>query len=197
MFHLDKFANGVVAMRILDAMDAEQAKMMNEPLVTTTVSICSTVAAATPTGSATPCVGNQIEGSCVQASLPSATADSGPLSPVCNKVDDPSNDLVRINNTQAEQASAEYCANLISAKIILDGNDSPPKPGSIPNAAENGGSLALSVLFDVDSCAPGTSVQNQKLDFTQMSQEQCEQDLFTAISTECKCYKYAPLPSIT
>ena len=189
-------------MRILDAMDAEQAKMMNEPLVTTTISICSTVAAATatasatPTASGTPCVGNQIEGSCVQASLPSATADSGPLSPACNKVDDPSNDLVRINMTQAEQASAEYCGNLISAKWILDSKSASPKPGSVPNAAEKGGSLVLSVLFDVDSCAPGTSVQNQKLDFTQMSQEQCVQDLFTAISTECKCHGYAPLPSI-
>ena len=121
-------------MAILDAIDAEQAKMMNEPLFATTVSICSTVGAATLTGSATSCVGDQIEGSCVQASLPSATADSGPQSPACNKVDDPSNGLVHINKTQAEQSSVEYCANLISARIILDGNASPPKPGSIPNA---------------------------------------------------------------
>ena len=177
-------------------MDVEQAKMMNEPLATTTISICSTVAAATPTVTATTCVGNQIEGSCVQGSLPSATADSGPLQPVCNKVDDASNKLVRINSTQAEQASADYCANLISAKTILDGNASPPKTGIIANAAENGGSLAISVLFDVDSCAPGTPSQKQKLDFTQITQEQCEQDLFTAISTYCKCFAYVPISLI-
>ena len=85
------------------------------------------------------------------------------------------------------------CANLISAKTILDDNDAPPEPDSIANAAEKEGSLSLSVLFDVDSCAPGTSVEDQKLDFTQMSQEQCEQDMFTAISAECECYTYAPL----
>ena len=56
----------------------------------------------------------------------------------------------------------------------------------MPNVAEKGGSLALSVLFDVDSCAPGTAVGDQKLDFKSLGQQKCVDDLFTYISTECE-----------
>ncbi|KAI9660700.1 MAG: hypothetical protein M1821_010052 [Bathelium mastoideum] len=55
VFHLNKFANGDIALRILDAMDSEQAKMMSQPLPTTTLSICTSLVAATqgPTAPAT------------------------------------------------------------------------------------------------------------------------------------------------
>jgi hypothetical protein len=47
IFHHDKYANGVIARRILDAMDAEQAKMMNQPAITTTINFCPTPAVDT------------------------------------------------------------------------------------------------------------------------------------------------------
>ncbi len=177
-------------MRILNAMDAEQAKMMNEPAVTTTITYCSTAAVATATSAASTCVGNQIQGSCVQGSEPSATPNSGPLGAVCNKVDAPNNDLVRINADQASQAAADYCANLISAGVVLDSTAEPSRPGIQPGAAENGGELALTVMFDVDSCEPNTAAKDQKIDFNSLGQQGCEMALFTLINAACKLLRF-------
>ncbi|KAI9826356.1 MAG: hypothetical protein M1832_000273 [Thelocarpon impressellum] len=55
IFHRNKYGNGVVAMRILHAMDTEQGKMMNEPVVTVTASTCAApTAAATSSATTTP-----------------------------------------------------------------------------------------------------------------------------------------------
>ena len=174
-------------------MDEEQGKMMNQPLVSTTVSVCTTNNAELFTPTSTPiitssniCNGNQILGTCTQGSEPSAAPDSGPEVPVCNKVDATTNNLVRINSDTASKAAADYCANLISSGFVLDASGPPPNPGIIAGAAENGGSLALSVVFDVGSCASSTAAQNQKIDFAQFGQQNCEMDLFTAISSVCK-----------
>lgn len=40
VFHLGKYANGDVALRVLDAMDAVQATQMGMPAVTTTLGTC-------------------------------------------------------------------------------------------------------------------------------------------------------------
>lgn len=193
VFHLDKYANGDVANRILDAMDAEQASQMGKPAVTTTLSICTATAnpqalttstpAASPT--ATACSGNQIQGSCTQASLPSETPDAGALPPVCMKVDSSSTDYVRFNDSQASQAAANYCTNLIAAEVILNSGNTAPASGHVANAAENGGQIALSILFDVDSCDPGTSTPNQQVVFATMGQQTCEQNLYGVLAQVC------------
>ena len=204
VFHLNKWANGVITMSIMSAMDAEQAKIMNEPAVTTTLKVCSTATLAAtstaPPAAATTCVGNQIQGSCVQAHEPSSTPDSGPLVPVCNKVDSTTDDFLRINDTQAQKAATTYCANLISSGTVLDSKGGEPKAGTQPNAAEKGGTLALSVVFDADSCGPGTAAQDQKIDFKALGQDQCFDALYTSISQYCEYSLLAylapfPLPS--
>ncbi|KAL9109640.1 MAG: hypothetical protein Q9227_005677 [Pyrenula ochraceoflavens] len=139
----------------------------------------SSSAAATST-----CTGDQIEGSCTQASLPSATPDSGPEAPVCNKVDS-SGDFLMFNATQASQGASQYCENLISTKVILSSSNKSPKPGYVANAAEKGGYIALAVTLDVDSCDPGTAASNQQLDFGSWTQDKCYQYMYTTLAEAC------------
>lgn len=188
---MNKWANGVIAENILSAMDAEQAKIMNQPIATTTLSVCTNIAIASATSpaaaAATTCVGNQIGGSCVQAHLPSSTPDSGPLAPVCNKVDTTESDSwVRINDKKASDAASTYCDNLISAGTVLDSSSTAPAPGTQDDAAENGGSLSLAVLFDAAACDPGTADADQKIDFAALGRDTCYQNLYTSISQYCE-----------
>jgi hypothetical protein len=143
----------------------------------------SASAVSSPTSA---CSGNQIEGSCVQATLPSTTPDSGPKSPVCNKVDSPLGDFVLFDATKAASAAATYCAALISSNVVLSGSSPAPKPGYVANAAENGGYIAFTVAFDVDSCAPGTASANQQLSFSALGQDLCYQSLYTALAASCE-----------
>lgn len=147
----------------------------------------STTVTSTQTSVAT-CSGNQIEGSCTQAHLPSATADSGILGPVCYKAGDGT--YVMFNATQASDGAATYCSNLISDKAVLSSSDSPPKPGYVADAGQGGGYVAIAVLFDKDSCDPGTSSAEQRLDFSTWSQDQCYQYVYTSIAGECKFYSH-------
>lgn len=191
VFHMNKWANGVIAATILKAMDAEQAKIMNQPIATTTLSVCTNLAIASATSpaaaAATTCVGNQIQGSCVQAHLPSSTPDSGPEAPVCNKVDTTDKDsLLRINDKKASDAASTYCDNLISAGTVLDSSSTAPAPGIQDDAAENGGSLSLAVLFDAAACDPGTADADQKVDFKALGRDTCYQNLYTSISQYCE-----------
>ena len=134
------------------------------------------------------CSGNQIEGSCTQAHLPSATADSGIHGPVCNKAG--YGTYVMFNATQASNSAATSCSDLISNKVVLSASDSPPKPGYVADAGQGGGYVAITVLFDVDSCNPGTSSADQRLDFSTWSQEQCYQYIYASIAAECKFYSH-------
>ena len=110
------------------------------------------------------CSGNQIEGSCTQAQLPSATPDSGILSPVCNKAG--IGKYVIFNATQASDGVSSYCSELTSNKVVLSSSDSPPKPGYIDDSAADGGYVAITVQFEVDAYDKGTATADQKLDFT-------------------------------
>lgn len=184
MFHHDKFANGVIAWNILNAMDSEQAKMMDQPAVTKTISLCENVSPATPTASA--CEGNQIQGDCVQGSLPTATPNSGPRSPVCNKVNDGDSNYVRFNSDKAKEGAAEYCKNLVSDKVVLDAESTTVKPGTVSDAAEEGGSISLAVLFDVSSCDPDTAPADQRVDFGSMSEEDCYMNVYENLAAACK-----------
>ena len=146
--------------------------------------ITTTSSASPPAGSA--CVGNQIEGSCTMASPPSSTPDSGPAQPVCNKVDSAPLPYLMFNATQAAQGAADYCANLISGGVVLSSSTSNPNPGRVDNGAEKGGFISYVVMFDVDSCDPGTAAENQKLDFKALGQDGCYQYLYTQLAQFCK-----------
>ena len=102
------------------------------------------------------------------------------------------------NATQASQGAGQYCANLVSNKIVLDASNTSPAPGNVPNGAENGGSISFTVLFDVDSCDPGTSSDDQKLDFGALGEQQCYTLLYTQLAMECKPpYLVTPLFSFS
>lgn len=72
--------------------------------------------------------------------------------PSARKVDSASDDYLRVNSDKAKQAAADYCSTLSQDNVMLDAQASPLKPYSVSGAAENGGQLALSVLFDVLGC---------------------------------------------
>ena len=129
------------------------------------------------------CQGNQINGACTGASYPTLAPDSGIQPPVCNKVDDPQNSLIRINSNKAKQAAADYCASLASNKIILGAGSDAPAPATIPGAAENNGQLALTVQFDIAGCPADKS--SSTVDFTKMNSQECQQNFFTSISVVC------------
>lgn len=76
------------------------------------------------------CQGNQIQGSCTQVPFPSATPDSGPESPVCNKVDS-SGDYLVFNATQTSNGVSQYCSSLISLKVVLSASGTAPEPGYV------------------------------------------------------------------
>ena len=90
------------------------------------------------------------------------------------------------NDTQAQNGVANYCAELISGNVVLRSSNSPPKAGYVANAAENGGYIAISVLFDVDSCDAGTAAADQQLNFASYGQDQCYQYLYTTLAEAYK-----------
>jgi hypothetical protein len=89
------------------------------------------------------------------------------------------------NDDKAAQAASTYCSNLHDSKVVLNSENSPPAQGFAANVAENGGYVSLGVLFDVGSCDPGTSVDDQKVDFGAMSLDECFQYLYTPIQEMC------------
>ena len=122
------------------------------------------------------CQANQIGGSCIGGSYPTLAPYSGMQPPICNKVDDPGNNLVRVNSDKAKQAAADYCSSLASNKIILSAGSNPPAPAMIPGTAEKNGHLALTVHFDVSGCPADKSAST--VDFTKMSSDECQQNFF-------------------
>ena len=68
---------------------------------------------------------------------------------------------------------------------MLDAQSSPPKPGSVPGGAEDGGQIALTVLFYANSCDPGTAAEDQKVDFAVMGQDACYQNLYSTLAEFC------------
>ena len=143
----------------------------------------SSLAPSKATGTST-CIGNQIEGNCIEASFPSETPYSGIQPPVCQKVDSASDDYLRVNSDKAKQAAADYCSTLSQDNVVLDAQASPLKPYSVPGAAENGGQLALSVLFDVSGCP--TDKSQMTLDFTKMTATECQSNFYLDFSEACK-----------
>jgi len=93
------------------------------------------------------------------------------------------------NATQTADGVSQYCASLISSKVILSASETEPNPSYIAGAAENGGYVAITVVFDVDSCDPNTSSASQKLDFGTWTLDNCYLFLYTSLADVCK-YNY-------
>ena len=146
----------------------------------------TTITTATTTPVEAACSGNQIEGSCTMSVLASATPNSGPESPICNKVDSSNEPFLMFNQTQAANGAANYCAELITNNIVLSASTPIPASGKVENAAENDGYIAFTVLFDVNCCDPGTSSADQKLDLKALGQDQCYQNLYEILAEQCK-----------
>lgn len=89
------------------------------------------------------------------------------------------------NQTQAAQGTTDCCAELISDGVVLSASSASPEAGRVENAAEKGGYIALTVLFDVDSCDPNTSSADQNLDFKAFGQDQCYQYLYETLAQAC------------
>ena len=142
-------------------------------------------AAQTPTPTPTPtptstnyCNGNQITGSCVAGKVPAPTGGLGCIRP---KEFGGSSDALLYNTQSATNAIATYCSNLVSSKTVLNSGNTNVNPGIVPGA-EDGGNIALDVLYDGDYCL-NTETPNE-IDFGQMGQEGCEQ-AFGGINTAC------------
>ena len=58
-----------------------------------------------------------------------------------------------------------------------------PEPSTVVGAAENGGMLSLTVQFDVAGCPDDKSMST--IDFTKMNSDECVQNLYLAVSTDC------------
>ncbi|KAL9106503.1 MAG: hypothetical protein Q9227_008482 [Pyrenula ochraceoflavens] len=132
------------------------------------------------------CQGNQVQLSdCQQQHYPSDMPDfSGPQQPICNKVDTGDNPFLKINADKAQQAAATYCANLKSSKIVLNAqNTQPGKSGIQPDAAENGGDAALSVLFDIKACP--TDKKTTSIDFSTYDQTKCVENFYGIFNQIC------------
>lgn len=164
--------------------DYSQIPVLNGVAVTSTPPPPAASSTTEPSpSSAVACVGNQIEGSCSQASFPSSTPDSGLMTPICWKVG--TNNNLRFNASQAAQGVADYCATLISSNTIINAQHTAPVDGTVRGGAEKGGTIKLNILFDVNSCDPGTSTADQKFDFAAMGQDTCYQNLYTALANAC------------
>lgn len=86
--------------------------------------------------------------------------------------------------TQASEAATKYCARLVDQGVVLSRSQGASPASVVAGAAEKGNDLALSVVFDVSACPADKSIST--LDFSKLGQQDCEKDLFGAISQFCQ-----------
>ena len=139
----------------------------------------STVARPTPTPTGELCDGNQVLGDCVEAPVPSDRPGFTCIKP---KVYGGSQQRLRYNTEEAQNAMSTYCENLIADKVVLNRDRTSVQPGIVPGA-EEGGNIALTVLFSAGHCA--NSPTPDSVDFERMGQQTCEQ-FFGQINQLCK-----------
>ena len=89
----------------------------------------------------------------------------------------------RLDAQAAQDAATQYCQNLIDSKAVLSGNTQNPAPGIQQGKTENGGSMALAVMFDQSLCSPDQSTST--LDFAAMGLDNCVENLYTNIQLVC------------
>lgn len=140
--------------------------------------VSSSAPAPTPIG--TPCQGNQVTGDCVQATFPKKPDNSGPQAPICIKYND--SNKPRINEQKTKDGVTTYCQNLINDKVKLTPSSTAPgKAGIVSGGAENGGDIAISVLYWPQACDSGSS----SVDFGSMSLDTCFQNFYPTIDQFC------------
>ena len=115
--------------------------------------------------------------------LPSPTPYSGTQGPSCDKAAGSGSPNPRINIKQAENGASKYCVALAQSGVVLSADNTSPKPFVVPGAAENNNDIALLVLFDVSACP--TDKSSSTVDFSKLSVQQCQADLFSAVSEAC------------
>ncbi|KAL8647566.1 MAG: hypothetical protein Q9210_005481, partial [Variospora velana] len=125
------------------------------------------------------CSGNQIDGACQQAVHPSASPNSGPLPPVCAKVSSKTGPL-RINSSKARRAAQDFCHILSSKRTVLDSEHTAVRPWIVHAAAEHGGDLALSAIYDTEACSVG-----KKIELSKAGEMECYRNFFEYISQLC------------
>ena len=91
-------------------------------------------------------------------------------------------DVLRYNTQSAASAVATYCSSAISDKVVLTSSETTMKAGIAPGA-ENGGNIALSVIYDDNYCM--NSPNPGKIDFAALGQSQCEM-LWGQITEGCE-----------
>ena len=138
---------------------------------------------ATSTPSPTACADNQVQGSYVAATLPSATPFSGPEAPACSKADSSEGSQPRLNATVALEAVSRYCQNLVDSKVILSKDGGSSKAGVETGAAEGGAGMAIAVLFRQEACPDDHSIS--ELGFGKLGLEGCFDLLYTPLEQVC------------
>lgn len=110
---------------------------------------------------------------------PSASPNSGPLPPVCAKVNSKTGSL-RINSSKARQAAQEFCYFLASEHTVLDSEHTAVGPWIIHGAAEHGGDLALSAIYNTEACSVWKEIELSKA-----GEIECYRNFFKYISRMC------------
>ncbi|KAL8951668.1 MAG: hypothetical protein Q9222_002374 [Ikaeria aurantiellina] len=132
-----------------------------------------------PSPSQPACFGNQVEGNCQQAVQSTVPSAPGPRPPVCAKPSPPAGPL-RISYAKARQAARGFCKFLFDkGPIILNEHRTAIGPWIVHDAAEHGGDLALSALYDTSACPKGG------LNFI-MDDAECVRSFFECISEVCR-----------
>lgn len=124
------------------------------------------------------CVGNQIQGDCIQGHIPEKDDFSGPQMPVCNKWPD----SPRVNKDKAFEAATRYCKELADAGFVLEEGGTSRVPYSLKDAAEDGGAVALTVLYFKQSCP-----QDESTDVFEFSgnEEKCVENFYDMLEMAC------------
>jgi hypothetical protein len=72
-----------------------------------------------------------------------------------------------------------------SDKIVLNAGSTTVKPGTVTKAAEDDSDISLAILFDIASCDPNTASADQRVEFSKMSQEDCQTNLYSNLAQVC------------
>lgn len=135
-----------------------------------------------PTSTPT-CSGNQVEGNCKAASLPSAAPFSGNQGPSCDKADGSAGAEPRLNQDKFKNAASGYCDSLIGSKTVLKDGNANPKPAILKGEAEGDKDMVLTTMYYQTSCP--SSKANTTLDFSEYGRQACFDAFFTPMDTVC------------
>ncbi|CAF3656802.1 unnamed protein product [Fusarium graminearum] len=129
------------------------------------------------------CQGNQVFGDCVAGKLPNRGDFAGQYGPVCVKADGEQGSKPRLNEQELNKAAATYCQNLIDKRWLFKEGAPNPSPMVATGVAENGASMALSIMYHKPGCPEDKSMSEN--DFGNMKLEDCVTYLSQSFSVTC------------